>query len=334
MILEQIVFDSFGPYYGRHIIDLDQVTCFIGENDSGKSMIVNSLLWVMRNRPLGDLFLNVKTKRAYVKLIFDNGTEVIRVKDKNEGINSYFLNGKEFTRFRDDVPIEITRALSSWLLSIDSREIDLNFALQDDPHFIISLTDSEKALIMSNLFGGNEVDQVIESIAIDIRKLKSDYQRFEDEKKRISYELESLKNVDSQLKKLEDLKKLSIKIEDLDTRKIELDSLYRKYNDNYQKILKLANQFKRSKAVNQIDIDLVSLKINECLQFDSLYDSYQVIERKIQVNSDRRNTVSKEFDNIENDMNDILSQVDVCPVCLSPIDNPQIIFENLERIKK
>jgi exonuclease SbcC len=89
------------------------VNVVIGKSDTGKSVILRALRWLIWNRPLGNDFRSTWGGKTWVEAHLDfppeHSDKVSRIKDKEE---VYFGNKIEHKAFRSDVPEEVRKILN------------------------------------------------------------------------------------------------------------------------------------------------------------------------------------------------------------------------------
>lgn len=156
------------------VIKFDPVSnAIVGKTDVGKSVLTRALFWVFYNRPVRighkghpDEFTTWGQNHCFVSVLFTNGTEIIRGRNKNE--NYYILRKddevKEFRGFGFEVPKEILDAHGMYLISDDGSTLSLNISQQLDPLFMFEEGASKRAKVIGKLSGADRMDGAISII--------------------------------------------------------------------------------------------------------------------------------------------------------------------------
>jgi DNA repair exonuclease SbcCD ATPase subunit len=115
-------------------VDLGTLTVIVGPNDLGKSALFRAVR-AAAEAATGTGFITYGENLAVVSLEFDDGTLTWR---KGEGINQYVLGEQTFDRIGREVPPDVRDFLAlSPVEYSKSLKLNLNFADQDDPPFLI-----------------------------------------------------------------------------------------------------------------------------------------------------------------------------------------------------
>ena len=146
-MLNKIKLTDFQTHRNTSLDLVGGINVITGQSNQGKSSIVRSLYWVFRNRPSGDEFINFDSNSCSVQLVCNNSDVIKRIRTKNK--NKYVINQQAFNAVRTDVPDEIKEVLNI---------TDTNIQLQDDPHFLISLSPSEAAKKLNKVVGIDIID--------------------------------------------------------------------------------------------------------------------------------------------------------------------------------
>lgn len=93
------------------------LTVLVGRGESGKTALIRSILTVFTN---SDSKFRVRkgTTQCEAALFFDNGLEVIwqRKQGKSSGSTSYLIDGELYTKMGRNVPEEVARIASPWIV--------------------------------------------------------------------------------------------------------------------------------------------------------------------------------------------------------------------------
>lgn len=165
-MLKSIIINEFQCHRSIQI-DLDpHVTILVGDNGTGKSAIIRSLLWAALNKWGGkaDGFIHWDAENARVELIFDNGS-VVRQKGKDG--NLFLLNGE---RMEGD----LSRSIPVPYKALVNLTED-NFHEQLDPAFWFSLTAGQVAKSLNKIVNLCSIDDSLASIASKLRATKDEH---------------------------------------------------------------------------------------------------------------------------------------------------------------
>jgi len=152
------------------------VNVLVGLSDHGKTNVIRAINWVANNRPLGDGVINRDATEASVNLLVShakgNETDTIR-RIKGSKVNEYVLNGGEpFTAFGSDPPPQIRDALNF---------SEINLQRQFEPYFLVFDPPGQVATFIRSITKLDEIDRVIDSIAGQIDKNKTNVRVCESE---------------------------------------------------------------------------------------------------------------------------------------------------------
>ncbi len=175
----------------------DGVNMIIGNSDTGKSAILNSIFWCMFNRPLGDPHRNWNGGEMVSCIELDNGTVQIsrdkqtKYKVTQETQGKQGKEGKSFKASGTTPPEEVTN-----LFNMD-RKINVQRQLERDaPIFLISETPGEVASFLNKVGGLYKIDETVSKGKSDLRKTQSDLNTTKELIKEKQKELENYVGID------------------------------------------------------------------------------------------------------------------------------------------
>lgn len=196
-MLKSLKLENFQKHESCVIELSPTVTCIVGDTDSGKSSTLRALRWVCMNRPSGDSFKRHGSDCASASIeVGDSSLERRRTKSKN----AYILDDKEFVALGQNiVPEEVQN-----LLNVG----DVNFALQHDPPFWLTLSPGELSRELNAIVDLSRMDRSLAYLAGEVRKSKAEVSvcesRLESEKRKLE-DLSWVEEADEELRRLEDL---------------------------------------------------------------------------------------------------------------------------------
>jgi exonuclease SbcC len=272
-MIKSIEFENFQSHKHSILQFVPGVNIIIGLSDAGKSAVIRTLKWCMRNNPSGDEFRSWWGGDTVSQINFDNGS-IARIKKK--GFNGYILTqGKkvlEFTAIKTDVPDEVQQ-----FINMD----DVNLQQQLDSSFLLSKTSGEVAKYFNKIANLDKIDTATSNINSWISQLTQD----------IKYKEADLKENSEKLETFNYLEKLEIDVENLEVlentvtikqkKRKTLNSLLsnivtvNEEIESYSDIISIENQIN-----NLLDkIEKKKKKEKECIKF---YDLIKTIKKNTQ----------------------------------------------------
>ena len=162
-MLEKLILKNFRCHKDLEI-DLDQIVCITGNNDVGKSTVLNGLEWLLTNNLRGDDFINWDSDSCTVKGVID-GKEIIRGKGKQG--NLFSLDGKKFHAFGSQVPSEISQ-----LVNVSPA----SFAGQHDPVYCLSQSPGSIGKSLNEIVNLTVIDRSLANVSKSLRDAKATHQ--------------------------------------------------------------------------------------------------------------------------------------------------------------
>lgn len=185
------------------------VNVIIGNSDTGKSAILRSLSWVIRNKIDDKSFRSHWGGKTDVEIVFSDGNHISRTQDKD---NCYYWSNsetdEEYKAFRSDIPEDVTNVLNMDIL---------NMSYQFDPPFLLSDSPGEVAKTLNKIADLTDIDI---SIA-NIRKIVLANNR---EISGVEFQLEELEQRKKELSFLPEMEKDVNELEQLLHKETQLDS--------------------------------------------------------------------------------------------------------------
>ena len=108
-----------------------KLTCLIGPSNAGKTAILRSLYWILRNRPRGSSFIRNTANNAQAILTTTTGT-ITRSKARTGGDGTYSVNGEELTALGGEVPQQVLDLLGLADINL-SDQLSAHFLVLDSP---------------------------------------------------------------------------------------------------------------------------------------------------------------------------------------------------------
>ena len=184
-MLKKIQIHNFKSHVDSILEFVPGINVLVGSSYSGKSNILKSIFWNVKNEPLGEGIFRKGTEESLVSTEWEvdgNNFEVLRKRNKSE--NSYSITGMEpFTAFGTKPPKEISEAINI---------LEVNIQDQHSPFFLIFETPGQIASYIRSVTGLSDIDMLSDNIASQLRKKESNLNEVK----------ESLKLVDEKLQVL------------------------------------------------------------------------------------------------------------------------------------
>ena len=158
----------------------------VGRSDGGKSAIIRALRLVVENRPSGDAYRSNWGGDTSVTITTQEGDVITRKKTNTK--NSYTLNSTEFVAFKQDVPVEIQKAL---------QITDLNIQSQMDSPFLLSMSAGYAAAHFNKCGGLSIIDKSNVAIQRDISRIGKDVGYYTRESAELAVQLEEFSFIDA-----------------------------------------------------------------------------------------------------------------------------------------
>jgi len=251
----------------------------VGISNSGKSSIIHSLYWAIRNRPQGFDFRSWTARSGEltsIQMVFPEGWVS---RERSKTINHYEWSGhnEPYKALKGQIPEEIKSFINL---------NDLNFQSQHDTYYLLQDSPGEVARKLNDIVGISIIDKTIKAINSIVSTAK---QKSEEE-------LEKVKKKEEELKQFDNLESIQLLIED-----IEKDDLYLLEIDD-----KIVNTNEIIESINTIQADINN--VNNKLRFRRRVDALLADSRIIsELNYDIEDTK-----NLLNEISLINEEIEEC----------------------
>lgn len=309
-MIEKLLIENFQKHKKTVINFTKGLNVIAGETDSGKSSVIRSLLWVIKNRPSGDGIRNWDSKKHLVRVDITLDDHTVSKERINNKVTYTLDECDGLEAVGRDVPSEVSSALNI---------TDINIQPQHDPYFLLTMSPGNVAKVLNDLAGLSVIDNSFKALNSSVTLL----QRQKTEKE------QSIKNIDDDLATYEGLDEIKELIESAEKTQLSLKNIGDKIDNlteliNYIDDLKynIDNYKKRIKAQKPVE-ELFTL----VEEYEKLNDDIKDLEsllRSIKLYKDRRNALKMEWENLIQEYNDKLNSAKVCPTCLRPLDKKAI----------
>lgn len=209
-----------------------QLTVIVGPTDSGKTVIIRALRWLLFNVPQGTDFIRVGCTYTRVSVTLDGGVEVHRVRSSSR--NQYAIVDpirpvdqlQTFEGFGSTVPLEVRELLGTDVATVGDLELNLNLSEQLDPPFLgKSISATARAKILGKLAGTEEVDLANRNVGTDLYRAGQEVKRLDADIADITAKLDSFSWLPSLEQAITAVEALAADIRALQERRQRLDAL-------------------------------------------------------------------------------------------------------------
>jgi len=184
-MIKRIDINNFQSHKHSEIELSEGVNAFVGPSDSGKTVVMRAIRWLLENRPLGDEFRSHWGGDTGVSIKLEDDTFILRQKSKT--LNRYVVDDEEFKAMGSSVPEEIAKTLNLSPINIQN---------QLDPPFLLSMSPGEVASTLNKIVKLDDIDTAQANIASEMRRINRDLDYQEGHEKDISAELEKYTYLD------------------------------------------------------------------------------------------------------------------------------------------
>lgn len=193
----KLIIENFQSHKYTEIDFVPGLNVFVGPSDSGKSSILRALKWVLFNQPRGKHFIREGASQCRVCLIFDDGTELVRIRGKSE--NRYLLrtvDGKEeiyesLGQGPHPMIVQAHQMLPSW----GQKDEPLQFGSQLEGPFLLSETGGTKAKLIGRISGAHWIDLALKETTRERSQVLSEMRQIEKQKESIEERLKPFHDV-------------------------------------------------------------------------------------------------------------------------------------------
>lgn len=181
--IKQVEIVNFQSHQHTTLPLVKGTNALVGSSNSGKSAVIRAIRWCLINTPNGTEFIRVGEKEAMVKVTLSNGKTIERRRNRGN-VNLYRLYEgddlvSEFTGFGSKIPPEIIEAHG---ITPIAGDIYFQFAHQLEAPFMLSLKPKQRAEVLGNLDELARIDKALVETNDDIRvssKVKKEKEKSE-----------------------------------------------------------------------------------------------------------------------------------------------------------
>ena len=160
--IESVEIHNFQSHIDTKIEFAPLLTTVVGASDAGKSSVIRALRWALFNEPSGTQYMRVGTADTYVRLLFTDGSALLRARDKSK--NYYILQNAdgESTRlegFGQKTPSQVAEFTGIRKVQVSEKDsLSVNVAGQLEGPFLLGETPTVRAEAIGRLAGTHRID--------------------------------------------------------------------------------------------------------------------------------------------------------------------------------
>lgn len=242
--IKRLVVDNFQSHEHTAVEFGTGLNVVVGPSDCGKSALVRALRWVLYNEPRGANFIRVGAKVCQVRIELDEGTVVTRLRSRS-GKNQYLLkrpgeNELVFEGFGSEIPLEIIQATGVRKIFIDERsKAELNLGPQLEGPFLLAENGAVRAKVIGQLGGVHILDWAQRSVHTELRRLREEEKRDQDELLQVAASLRSYEHLPDLEERITQLGELVSRAAEVTEKIAELSALQWECEENKAAITKV-----------------------------------------------------------------------------------------------
>lgn len=152
------------------VIDFEGFATIVGRNFIGKSATLRAINAALTNRQ-GTDFIRWGEKFCEVRVVV-NGFDILW--HKEEGNNFYVINNERFEKIGKDPPPELINKAGFSVIKISTEKINLNYAEQFYPLFLVDRQDTKGADLLTSVYGLDLLYKALELCGRDQKTVNDD----------------------------------------------------------------------------------------------------------------------------------------------------------------
>lgn len=312
-MIEQLVVQNFQSHKDTTINFDKGVNVITGASDAGKSSILRSLLWVIKNRPTGNSIHNWESNKwTQVTIVTEEGA-VIKERQSGKALYSLISPDSDTVNFeavKTDVPEEIQN-----LLNIS----DINIQTQHQPYFLLSESSGEIARKLNEFVGLDIIDSLFKNVNGRITSTRQLITETTSDIETKEEHLKKYKHIDKVVKEIELLEKRACELEKKQEWAVETEKCkermveQKELIDDCKEWLKVKNRYKKmEKSLSKYEED-----------FSSVLAVENIVSQMIR-NKEERDELEDKIIILKEKRRDFFSFNRICPTCGQTLDKNQL----------
>ena len=275
-------------------IEFGNFTCIVGASDNGKSAIFRAIKWCLYNEPSGSDFIRNGEEECSVTVLFDDGSEVLRLRGKTKNYYEICGNGVERLHLEGFGSGSVDEIVNFHGMHKSSmfKDQSLNMCNQLDSPFFLTESPAQKAVIIGRIGKTDIIDIAIKNTALSLRQSKAQIKELKVKLFEIKEKIKEYKNIPEMEK---DLSKVEKKFSEIKTITEKIESI----NKVSKSIKKLENEKKELENLihseSEIATTLFQLEkaTSDMRQLDQVLKVYSNLKESLKSETDLKNTINK-----------------------------------------
>lgn len=289
--ISRVIINNFQKHKHK-TVSFSDFTAITGKTNHGKTSIIRAIKWCLYNTPNGDKFITNGEDKCSVTVVFSNGTEITRTRNRSGSINCYdiIVNGKEpihLEGFGSTVPDEVIAATGMAVIDLFGEKQSPNICEQLSAPFFIGEKPIMRGVLIGRMGNLDVVDSAIKSASSDLRAAKSTQREYKAELKEIKSELSNLTGLTLQEKRLKSSKSDIEKCQYLEEKLNHVNSVIISKQELEEKLNRINEIITNKKDVLEV-IDTV----NEAMELSTRLDQIKSLSLSLKAQQDKLKSIN------------------------------------------
>lgn len=263
-------------------IELDKgMNALVGQSHCGKTAIIRAINWCLYNEPRGVEYIKEGTSRTQVKITLSNGDYIARIRSNETGENCYIINGKKYTGFGTNLPIEVINTSQMPKVKIGKNLSSINYASQLESPFLLSITTGDRANSIGSITNTEIIDNAVSNISKEISSKQRELTSLVANTNSLQNQVDSYLPLHLYKQEINKLESLLFEISDLTTKIKEIQDIEKRYKELKTSLNKAKQE--KNRYIHNIDL-------NELIDINNKYVlaySYRILN----IDLDKENRV-------------------------------------------
>jgi len=178
-------------------LDFEGFTTIVGRNFIGKSATLRAINAALTNKS-GTDFIRWGESFCEVHIVME-GYDILW--HKEEGNNFYVINGEKYDKIGRDEPPALIREAGFSVIKLGSEKVNLNYAQQFFPLFLVDRQDTKGADLLTSVYGLDVLYKAVDLCSKEQKINKDDLRLRRKDLQFIEKELEKFEGFEDALKK-------------------------------------------------------------------------------------------------------------------------------------
>lgn len=218
--IESVEIHNFQSHIDTKIEFAPLLTTVVGASDAGKSSVIRALRWALFNEPSGTQYMRVGTADTYVRLLFTDGSALLRARDKSK--NYYILQNAdgESTRlegFGQKTPSQVAEFTGIRKVQVSEKDsLSVNVAGQLEGPFLLGETPTVRAEAIGRLAGTHRIDAAHRQARADKGQNTRLLNQYMEDEEQLLQELKAYEGLEALKDTIDTLDRIQKRIEEIE----------------------------------------------------------------------------------------------------------------------